>query len=233
MFTPRRRQRKTAKKIARNAGPARRARIREYSKAARRSLGRYGRENMFDAPETYFEPTGRENYEVIVNDPGSEFRHVVTPAQVKSCLDRLPKGFLNGLEIVQLSTMTRKKQLLPCYGLQWGCAIYLYPFHESLEEEFSSPPPTQMVIETKMYGGRWVHPEPDVWKLIWTESTARDYHLNNILIHELGHLVDTWNTNSPDQERFAEWFAIEYGYRRTTVKTRGRRRKSRRRHHKN
>ena len=232
MYSQRNRRQKNTKRATKKAAPARRARVREYSKAARRSLGRYGRENMFDAPETYFEPKeGRKGYEVIETDPGYEFRHVVTPDQVRTCLERLPLRFLEGLEVVQLSTMTRKKRLLPCYGLQWGCAIYLYPFHESLEEHFEMPPPTQMVIETKMYGGRWVHSD-NLWKLIWTESTARDYHLNNILVHELGHLVDTWNTNSADQERFAEWFAIEYGYRRTKAKTRRRPRKSKRRHHK-
>ena len=229
MNSPRRRQ-KPSKRTVKKTAPARRARVREYSKAARRSLGRYGRENMFDAPEIYHEPTGKDGFEIIVADPGYEYCHVVTPDQVRTCLDRLPPEFLKGLEVIQLSTMTKKKRLLPCYGLQWGCAIYLYPFHESLEEDFATPPPMQMVIETKMYGGRWVHTD-NLWKLIWTESTARDYHLNNILVHELGHLVDTWNTNSADQERYAEWFAIEYGYRRTSVKTRRRSRKTRRRHH--
>ena len=41
----------------------------------------------------------------------------------------------------------------------------------------------------------------------------RDYYLNNILIHELGHLVDSRNTGYVDRERYAEWFAVEYGYK--------------------
>ena len=229
MYSRRQRRQSSVKRVNRRSLPGRRARFR--ANVARRSVGRYDRHNMFDAPEEYFEPTGRKGYEVLNKDPGYEYIHVVTPEQVRSCLDRIPQDFLQGLEVVQLSTMTKKKRLLPCYGLQWGCAIYLYPFHESLEEHFDTPPPTSMVIETKMYGGRWVHSEPNLWRLIWTEATARDYHLNNILIHELGHLVDTWNTNSADQERFAEWFAIEFGYRRTEVKSRGRRKRSRKRHH--
>ena len=31
--------------------------------------------------------------------------------------------------------------------------------------------------------------------------------------HELGHVLDTRNTNSDARERYAIWFATEYGYR--------------------
>ena len=51
--------------------------------------------------------------------------------------------------------------------------------------------------------------------LIWTEQTIKDFYLNNVLIHEIGHLNDARNTKPNDRERFANWFAIEYGYRAT------------------
>jgi hypothetical protein len=63
-----------------------------------------------------------------------------------------------------------------------------------------------------MYGGRWIE-DKGSWKLVWTEKTIKDYYLNNILIHELAHLVDNRNTGRADRERYAEWFAIQYGYR--------------------
>jgi len=231
MFAPRNRRSKSRNRQVKNSNPSRRARVREYAKARRTITGRK-RDNMFDAPEVWHEPTGQTDYRVLALPPGREYRHVVTRDQVRQRLDQLPGSFLHGLEVVQLSTMTRKKERLPCYGLQWGCAIYLYPFHQSMEEHFTSPPPSQLVIETKMYGGRWEHSSPQLWRLIWTEQSASDYQLNNILVHELGHLVDTWNNKSTDQERFAEWFAIEYGYRWTGGQdSRRRRRKVRRRHH--
>ena len=66
-----------------------------------------------------------------------------------------------------------------------------------------------------MYGGRWEQESCGWWKLVWTEQALKDFYLNNILIHELGHLLDERNTRSIDRERFAEWFAIQYGYRPT------------------
>jgi hypothetical protein len=156
----------------------------------------------------------------------------VTEDQVRTRLSKLPQEFLKDLEIVQLSRMTRKKTYCPCYGMQWGCAIYLYPFDETFDEFFYAPPPSSFVIESKMYGGRWEQPEAGVWRLIWTESSARDFQLNNVLIHELGHLIDDRNSSYTDQERFAEWFAIEYGYRHTGgIDRRRPRRRIRRRHH--
>lgn len=39
----------------------------------------------------------------------------------------------------------------------------------------------------------------------------RRFYLRNVLIHEIGHHVDTWNVNPEDKERFAEQFARQYG----------------------
>ncbi len=108
--------------------------------------------------------------------------------------------------------MTRKRQLFPCYGMQWGTAVYLYPMEDSLVEHYRRPPTPQQQIEARMYGGQWSH-DGSLWRLTWTEETIRDFYLNNVLIHEVGHVNDERNTNSQNRERYANWFAIEYGYR--------------------
>lgn len=170
----------------------------------------------FVPPENWHEPRedGRQ-FRIIVQRPGVGFRHVVTPDEVHARLADLPEHFLKPLEIVQLSQMTRKKQSFPCYGMQWGSALYLYPIEVSLQESYSAPPKPNQVNEVRMFGGRWVHDEPDVWKLVWTERAIKDFYLNNILIHELGHLLDDRNSRAVDRERFAEWFALEHGYKPT------------------
>ena len=118
----------------------------------------------------------------------------------------------NVLEIIQFSRMTRKKRSFPCYGMQWGSAIYLYPIESGLVEYYSRPPRPCHVNEAAMFGGRWVQESSDEWKLVWTERTIQDFYLNNILIHELGHLLDERNSSYADRERYAEWFATHYGY---------------------
>lgn len=185
----------------------------------------------FSPPEDWHEP--KENgqpYKIIVQDPGPDYRHVLTPEQVRDRLAQVPQAFLRELEVVQFSRMTRKKQSFPCYGMQWGATLYLYPLEESREELFFAPPRPEVVNEAKMYGGRWDRPDDSTWRLSWSEAAIQDFYLNNILIHELGHLIDDRNSSYNDRERYAEWFAIHYGYLATGGRS-ARRKSVRRRHH--
>jgi hypothetical protein len=166
----------------------------------------------FAPPEDWHEATGRAGYRVVAQPPGTGYRHIVTECQVRDRLAQLPSHFLSELDVVQFSRMTRKKQRFPCYGMQWGNALYLYPLEESLVEHFDRPPRPNLMNEARMYGGQWDEPAPGLWTLTWSEQAAQDFYLNNILVHELGHLVDDRNTSYVDRERYAEWFAIEYGY---------------------
>jgi hypothetical protein len=191
-------------------------RSRQQHKQARRTIS--GLRNVcapFAPPEDWHESTDREGYRVVIQEPGEGYRHIVTEEQIRERLKLVEPSFLDQLEVVQLSCMTRKKQSFPCYGMQWGNAIYLYPLEESLVEHFYQPPRPALVNEAKMYGGEWDEPGSGVWTLTWSEQAAEDFYLNNILIHELGHLVDEKNSNYMERERFAEWFAIEHGYRKS------------------
>ncbi|HTQ39714.1 MAG TPA: hypothetical protein VMJ32_11855 [Pirellulales bacterium] len=170
----------------------------------------------FVPPENWHEPHEQGgNYRIVVQSPGVGHRHILTLAEVRDRLSQLPPHFVAPLEVVQFSRMTRKKLSFPCYGMQWGPTIYLYPVEESLVERFKTPPKPAQLIEARMYGGRWEQDGPTSWKLVWSELALKDYYLNNILIHELGHLLDDRNSRSHDRERFAEWFALQYGYKPT------------------
>ncbi len=166
-------------------------------------------------PETWYEPEedwSGDYDEVIARPAGKGYRHVVTEADVRRRLAQLPAWMLNDLQVVQLSTMTRKKRRAACYGMQWGSTIYLYPIEETLIETFLQPPKPAQKVEAAMYGARWQQ-AGNRWKLIWTEDAIRDFYLNNVLIHELGHILDSRNSRSLDRERYAEWFATEHGYK--------------------
>jgi hypothetical protein len=194
--------------------------------------GHVGTQNIrapFAPPEDWYDPTGASDYSVRVCPPGAGYRHVLTPAQIRDRLAQLPARFVAPLEVVQLSCMTRKKQSFPCYGMQWGTTVYLYPLEESLVETFYRPPLPDLYNESRMFGGQWKESPHGIWTLHWSMQAIQDFYLNNILMHELGHLLDDRNSGYADRERFAEWFAIEHGYRATG---RHRRRKAvRRRHH--
>lgn len=168
----------------------------------------------FLPPEDWYEPTStQERYRILVQSPGRGYRHILTPQEIHDRLSQLPPAFVKSLEVVQLSKMTRKKQSFPCYGMQWGSCIYLYPIEDSLTEYCGCAPTPAQINEARMYGVAWKQVSRSMWQLRWTMEKIRDFYLNNILIHELAHLLDDRNTSSVDRERFAEWFAVKYGYK--------------------
>ncbi|WP_442485776.1 hypothetical protein [Aeoliella sp. SH292] len=205
---------------------------RNHPQSRRTNVGHLSLREPFSPPEDWHEPHGEGgDYRVVVQQPGSGYRHVVTPDEVRDRLAALPAEFLTELEVVQLSRITRKKQSFPCYGMQWGSTLYLYPLEDSLVETFMTPPPATFFNEAKMYGGEW-RQDKTTWTLHWTQEAIRDFYLNNILIHELGHLLDERNSSYVDRERYAEWFAVRYGYRASGGdQARRPNRQVRRRHH--
>lgn len=150
---------------------------------------------------------------VKIQPAGSGYMHPVTAAEVRERIALLPEEFREVIEVVQFSRMTRKRLTFPCYGMQWGFSVYLYPIEESLVETYSRPPRPDQRIEAAMYGAEWREADDGHWNLHWTAESIRDFYLNNVLIHEIGHLNDSRNTSYRDRERFANWFAIEYGFR--------------------
>ncbi|TWT41628.1 hypothetical protein [Botrimarina hoheduenensis] len=202
---------------ARGRNSAANARLsRSVTPQSLRGVAQRNLELPFSPPEDWHEPTeAPHRVRYVVKKPGFGYRHVVTPAEVADRLAQLPQHFVKDLQVIQFSQMTRKKQSLPCYGMQWGSTLYLYPVDEGLIEYFPTPPPPAIANEARMYGGVWRQGDAGSWTLHWTTETIRDFYLNNILIHELGHLLDNRNAGYTDRERYAEWFATEFGYRNT------------------
>lgn len=170
----------------------------------------------FIPPEDWYEPESSDirasGFEIVIQPPGEGYQHVLTAGEIRHRLAQLPSSMLEPLEFVQLSRMTRKKRSFPCYGMQWGSTLYLYPIEEGRAEYFNSPPKPSQYNEARMYGGKWDQESDGTWKLNWSEQAIKDFYLNNILLHELGHLLDTRNNRYVDRERYAEWFAIRHGY---------------------
>jgi hypothetical protein len=189
----------------------------------KRGRGESKRFNSYLPPEDWYEPAldRTASFRVVVQDPGDGYVHLLNEPLIRARLSLLPPALVKPLEVVQLSRMTRKKRSFPCYGMQWGSTIYLYPLEEELIEYYPRPPQPAQHCEPRLYGGRWMQ-HGTSWQLEWDRESIQDFYLNNVLIHELGHLLDERNTSYRDRERYAEWFAIEYGYKPTQAARRRR-----------
>lgn len=193
-------------------GVARASRSVRPAAAYRQRVARDFDTSAFSAPETWHDERAGTGFDVVVQPAGVGFWHPVTPEMIRDRISELPRQFAEAIGVVQLSGMTRKRQLFPCYGMQWGDNVYLYPIEASLVESYIRPPTPLQLTEAKMFGAVWSHHGTE-WRQTWTEQAVQDFYLNNVLIHEIGHVLDTRNTNTEARERYAIWFATEYGYR--------------------
>lgn len=193
-------------------GTRRRHQARPAAAYRQRGLGGVGNTEAFNAPEVWHEPVEDGQIRFRVEKAGAGYTHPVTTDEIAERIGQIPERFTRNLEVVQLSKMTRKRAIFPCYGMQWGSSVYLYPIEDSLVEVYVRPPKPQQLIEARMFGGEWEQ-QGNQWRLRWTEETIKDFYLNNVLIHEIGHIYDDRNTTFEARERFANWFAVEYGYR--------------------
>ena len=163
--------------------------------------------------ERWVEPPKGDGYRVLVEPPGKGWYHVLSERDIRSCLSQLPSHLLTHLHTVYLPRMTHKRQRMSCYGLQYGGTIYLYPL------------PADWLKWT--YKGR-VKSDDRIWMLAagasirslanhdevsWTAEALRFFYRENVLLHELGHIIDTWNNSTVQRERFANFFAQIWGQR--------------------
>jgi len=84
------------------------------TQASRRRGGESGRtadsNGYFVPPEDWHEPTGDtgSSYKFIYQSPGEGFCHVLAEDEIRSRLAELPEWMIEGLEVVQLSRLTKK-----------------------------------------------------------------------------------------------------------------------------
>lgn len=125
---------------------------------------------------------------VITLPPAEGFVHPCTKLDVGSRLDSLPAQFLEGIRAVFLLSGTRKQ--LRTKSSRLGCY--------------------------GMYGWQCIFlcAYPETWKP-FDPTKLRDFYLDDVLVHEVGHHVDRHRfNNSKTKEGFAYWFAREFGKKR-------------------
>jgi len=184
----------------------------KHRRRARSDTKKEPPKNIFYANPTWYEPENRKEVNIISKPAGKYYMHLVTVREVADRLEQVPARFLQALEVVELSPMTKNRSKFPCYAMQWGQNIYLYPIEENLIETYVAPPRPEQQIEARRFGGKWSQ-EGKLWKLRWTPKTIKDFYLENILMHELGHINDDDNNNPNKREAFANSFAIKYGWK--------------------
>lgn len=149
----------------------------------------------------------------------------LTLQDVRSALGRAPEEFTKDLKGVFLCRGSRKQ--LQTHGITYGCysgfyrSIFLFPFYESRKIYYHRKPKPSISMEYERHGAVWNREERG-WNFEFSPESLRSFYTWDVLYHELGHHIDYMNgwdhKNDRQRERFAEWFAMEYGMRKKEEK---------------
>lgn len=99
-------------------------------------------------------------------------------------------------------------------------AIILYPWPKSLRMVHGAKKPANHLInEFKKYGAEFVH-QRGQWQSVWTLTGLRNFYLEGLIYHEVGHHVDQYSRKCSKANRKAvESFADDYAMQRTASTT--------------
>lgn len=146
-----------------------------------------------------------------------QFIMPITVEDVEKKLDSLPSQFLEGLKGVMLLGGSNKQlktaySNLSCYGAYSDRVIFLAPFPRKQLTISSVNLPAPHLKKDYEKAGAIYFFKNDNWYRYFSLSALKTFYLNDVLVHELGHHVDRHSQNDRDAEKYAEWFAREYGY---------------------
>lgn len=147
-----------------------------------------------------------------------DFLYPVSEPDLLRALDGLPTSFTEGLRGVLVLAGSKKQARVArrqyFYGAYWRECVFLAPFPRAFLDVTHRRAPNPIVLEGWRRAGVELTETPSGLRVRFEERSLRSFYLRDVLMHEIGHHVDRRrNVPVARSERFAEWFASEYGYR--------------------
>lgn len=162
-----------------------------------------------DEPPIFFE-----------DNPSRNFFHPVGIQELKIALDKLPKEVVSRITHVWLKKIKQasyeKGETYQACFIRGDkvSLIILNAFPKDLKMAFGRKQPSKKIV--KFYGEwetNWKK-KAEQWYLQWSKESIKKYYLEHLLLHEIGHLVDSENkrfyskAKAKQKEDFANNYAI-------------------------
>ncbi|OEH92354.1 hypothetical protein [Bacillus solimangrovi] len=145
--------------------------------------------------------------------------HPINEDDIRKVLHKIPSEFLMNLRAIYLCSGSEKQKNYS--NVRFGTyhdyykTIFLHPFPESKCIQYDKKPKPSISLEYERHGAIW-YKEGKGWNLQFDIHSLRSLYLKDVLIHEIGHHVenishDIKHKSYAQREKFADWFALEYG----------------------
>ncbi len=157
-------------------------------------------------------------YPFIRVEPTTEsFLFPVSLEDIRGAIESIPPKFVKGIKAILVPTGSKKQikaaNSLYIYGEYWQHCIFLHPYPKALMVLNNAKTLKPHELDGYKRSGAEISDIDNNIEVRLTESSLRTFYLNDVLMHEIGHHIDRVRRPQKERERFAEWFALEYGYR--------------------
>jgi hypothetical protein len=150
-----------------------------------------------------------------------EFIVPFSEEDIHSALARIPAAFIDGIKAILVPSGSRRQlaalERLHLLGEYWQQCIFLHPYPRRLMKmAFPRTPPPHVVQAYNRAEATIAETRTGI-EVSFDEASLKRYYLCDVLMHEIGHHNDHRLRSRPrgERERFATWFASEYGFRLT------------------
>lgn len=178
-------------------------------------------DRIFNRKHSLKKPSPNDELPIFIKDnPSKDFYFPVTEDEILERMNQLPTEHREKITHIWLRKI-RKEDYEKCEEAQamFICGsgvnlIVLNAFPTNLKMSFGNNKPTKRIL--KSYSN-WTKElcfdeKKEIWFLQWNTEAIRDYYLNSLLLHEIGHFVESvyekfW---SPAKTQRREDFADNY-----------------------
>ena len=157
-------------------------------------------DNIFNRQHNLSAPLeGEEKPIFIVDNPSRDFYFPVTIEEVIETIKQLPKDQTDHLTHIWFQKI-KKSDYLSGETFQ-GCficgngvyLIVLHPFPRDDKMRLGKCKPLNKTLNYYKDYSTNIGTDKDGWYLLWTEEQIKRYYLESLLLHELGHSIDSFH----------------------------------------
>lgn len=156
-------------------------------------------DKVFNRQHNLLRPKPNEQLPIfIVDNPSRDFYFPVSVDDIKLTLDKLPKDHTDHLTHIWLQKIKKNDYLdgdtfQGCFICGSGVyLIVLHPFPMDNKMRLGKTKPLQKILNYYKKYTTDIKQDEDGWYLQWTEETIRKYFLESLLLHEIGHSIDSF-----------------------------------------
>lgn len=178
-------------------------------------------DNIFRRAHSLKKPNPADELPILIQEnPSRDFFFPISAEDAKEAIQALPNSEHQGITHIWLRRFNKseyEKGQLPLAEFICGSGvrvIILYPFPRTMVMDLGSKKPSARKIKELSKWCKNLSNFQGRWCLQWDAGALREYYINNLLYHEVGHHVDWYNrhwsaANNKKLESFADQYAIQ------------------------